>query len=168
MHLKMPLSSRVCNCQILNKVVESQLFTSLSNRYQQWLSGSDLIQMSAFSASYSRINPCFTAGRRIRASNLSRPRNKDNEDIFASVLKKLHVPGCRAWRSTSRHSPRSCTRLRSGRSGRQRRAPGRWWASLERPCSSSSSAASRQSSEPSCDTFKNQNGQKDKTMTEKM
>ncbi len=38
----------VWNCHILNQVVESQLFTSLSNRYHQWLYVFELKQMSAF------------------------------------------------------------------------------------------------------------------------
>jgi hypothetical protein len=50
----------------------SQLFTSLWNRYHQWLSDIKLIQISAFSASYSRINPCFTAGNQIGVFKLSR------------------------------------------------------------------------------------------------
>jgi hypothetical protein len=36
------------NCQILNHVVESPLFTSLWNRNHQWLPDTELIQMSAF------------------------------------------------------------------------------------------------------------------------
>jgi hypothetical protein len=38
----------VWNCQILNQVVESQLFTPLWNRYHQWLSDIELIQIRAF------------------------------------------------------------------------------------------------------------------------
>jgi hypothetical protein len=55
---------RVWNCQILNHVVESQLFTSWWKRYQKWLSDVELIQISVFSTSYSWINPCLTAGKR--------------------------------------------------------------------------------------------------------
>ncbi len=38
----------VWNCQILNHVVEPQLFTSWWNRYHQWLSGFELIQKRDF------------------------------------------------------------------------------------------------------------------------
>jgi hypothetical protein len=55
----------VWKCQILNQVAESQLFTSLWNRYHQWMSDIELIQMRAFSAFYSKINSCFTAGKQI-------------------------------------------------------------------------------------------------------
>ncbi len=48
MHLKIPLLSGVWNCQILNQVVESQLFTSSWNRFHQWLPEIKLIQTSAF------------------------------------------------------------------------------------------------------------------------
>ncbi len=66
MHLNIPLlMPEVWDCQILNQVVESQFFNSLWDRYHQWLYDTKLIQISAFSASYFRINPCFTAGRRI-------------------------------------------------------------------------------------------------------
>jgi hypothetical protein len=64
-------SAEVWNCQILNQVVESQLFISLWNRYHRWLSDMELIQTSAFSASYPRINPGFTAGKRFRCLKLS-------------------------------------------------------------------------------------------------
>ncbi len=37
------------SAHVLNQVVESPLFTSLWNRFQQWLSHIELIQMSAFS-----------------------------------------------------------------------------------------------------------------------
>jgi hypothetical protein len=61
--------AEVWNCQILNQVVESQLSTSLWNRYHRWLSDIELIQISAFSASYSWIIPCFAAGKRIYVRN---------------------------------------------------------------------------------------------------
>jgi hypothetical protein len=41
-------SAGVWNCQILNQVVESQLFTYLWNRYHQWLSDIELIQLRGF------------------------------------------------------------------------------------------------------------------------
>ncbi len=48
MHLKIHLISWVGNCKILNQVVESQLFTSLWNRYHWGVSDIDLIQISTF------------------------------------------------------------------------------------------------------------------------
>ncbi len=59
------LSFFVWNCQILNKVVESQLFISLWNGYHQWFSDIEPNRISASSASYPWINPCFAAGKRI-------------------------------------------------------------------------------------------------------
>ncbi len=37
----------VWNCHILNQVVESQLFTSLWNRFHQWLSGNEIVTQLA-------------------------------------------------------------------------------------------------------------------------
>jgi hypothetical protein len=76
----------VWNCQILNQVVESQLFTSLWNRYHQWLSDIELIQISVFSASYSRINPCFTAGKRIGVWNCHATSRHRKTSIFSSIV----------------------------------------------------------------------------------
>jgi hypothetical protein len=48
-HVKIPLSSRVWMCQILDQVEESQVFPYFfANRYQQWLHAIELIQISAF------------------------------------------------------------------------------------------------------------------------
>jgi hypothetical protein len=52
--------------QIMTQVtVESQLFTSLGNICHQWLSDVNLVQVITFSASYSNIELCFTAEKRI-------------------------------------------------------------------------------------------------------
>ncbi len=62
----------VWDCQIINQALESQLFTSSWGRYHQWLSSDiELVQISAFSASYSWISPCFTARKRIGVWNFS-------------------------------------------------------------------------------------------------
>jgi hypothetical protein len=71
----------VWKCQILNQVVDSQFFTSLWNRYHQWLSDISLNQISAFSASVSRISPCFTAGKHIWARNLRTPKNEPSSHL---------------------------------------------------------------------------------------
>jgi hypothetical protein len=49
MHLKIPLSRRVRNCETLDPAAEFQIFTSLWSRYHQWLPETELIQVSAFS-----------------------------------------------------------------------------------------------------------------------
>ncbi len=61
--------------------MQSQLFISLLNRYHQWLSAVELIQISVFSASYSRINPCFTAGKQIRVWNCHATRGHRKRTI---------------------------------------------------------------------------------------
>ncbi len=76
----------VWNCQILNQVVESQLFTSLWNRYHQWLFDIELIQVSAFSASYSSINSCFTAGKRIGVWKCHATFGRWKTTIFPSIV----------------------------------------------------------------------------------
>jgi hypothetical protein len=42
MHLKTLLLSQVWNCQIVNQVVEYQLFTISWHKYHQWLSNMEL------------------------------------------------------------------------------------------------------------------------------
>ncbi len=79
-------SAGVWNCQILNQVVESQLFTYLWNRYHQWLSDIELIQLRVFfSASYSRINTRFTAGKRIGVWNCHATRGHRETTNFTSI-----------------------------------------------------------------------------------
>ncbi len=83
---------RVWNCQILNQVVQSQLFTSFWNRFHQWLSDIELNQISVFSASYPRINPCFTAGKQIRVRNWHATRGHRKTTIFTSIVHVDHIP----------------------------------------------------------------------------
>jgi hypothetical protein len=99
----------VWDCPILHEVVdESQLITYLWYIYHQWLPDIELNQISAFSASYSRIDPSFTAGKQIgglklshKWHNLERPRN-DHLHMYSlvqtsDVLAKrfiLWVTGC--------------------------------------------------------------------------
>ncbi len=52
-------SAVVSKCQILNQVAESQLFTSLWNRFHQGFSTSSSFRWVLFSASYSKITPLF-------------------------------------------------------------------------------------------------------------
>ncbi len=59
----------VWNWQILNQVLESQLFTSSWNRYQQRLSDIKLDEKSEFAASSSRDNTFFSAGKQIEVWN---------------------------------------------------------------------------------------------------
>ncbi len=80
------LQAGVWNCQILNQVVESQLFTSLWNKYHQWFSDFELIRIRAFSASYSWVNPCFTAGKRIVVWNCHTTCGHQRTTIFTSIL----------------------------------------------------------------------------------
>jgi hypothetical protein len=49
-HLKIPLLSRGLKMSYSKPVVESELFTSLYNRYHLWLLDIELIQMSAISS----------------------------------------------------------------------------------------------------------------------
>ncbi len=69
----------VWNCQILNQVVESQLFTFLWNGYPQWLSDIQLIQISAFFSFLFLDWPlflCWRANRYLKFSrNLQTPEN---------------------------------------------------------------------------------------------
>ncbi len=76
----------VWNCQILNQVVKSQLFISLWNRYNQWLSDIKLNQISAFSASYFRINPCFTTGKQIGVWNCHATHRHRKTTILTSIV----------------------------------------------------------------------------------
>ncbi len=76
----------VWNCQILNQVVESQLFTFLWNRYHQWLSDIELIQISAFSASYSRISPRFTAGEQTGVWDCHETRGHQITTVFRFIV----------------------------------------------------------------------------------
>jgi hypothetical protein len=64
----------ICDCQILNEAVELRRFTSSWNRFQiransfvasSWFR----FPRSASPASESRINPCFTAGKKIGVGN---------------------------------------------------------------------------------------------------
>ncbi len=72
--------------QILNQVVESQRFTSLWNRYLQWLSDIKLIQTSVFSASYPRINPCFTAWKQLGVWNCHATCGHRKTTICTSIV----------------------------------------------------------------------------------
>ncbi len=83
----------VWNCRILNQVVESQLFTSLWNRYHQWLSGVEFIQISAFSASYSGIKPRSTAGKRIGVWNCHATCERRKTTTFTSIVYGCTVYG---------------------------------------------------------------------------
>ncbi len=76
----------VWKCQILNHVVESQLFTSFCYKYHQWLSDIEFIQTRAFSASYSRMNPCFTDGKWIRVWNCQATCGHWKTTVFTSVV----------------------------------------------------------------------------------
>jgi hypothetical protein len=55
-------------------------------RYHQWLSDIELIQMSAFSASHTRINSCFTAGKRIGVQNCHATCGHGKMSIFTSIV----------------------------------------------------------------------------------
>ncbi len=74
------------NCQNLNQVVVSQFFTSLWNRCHQWFSDIELIHTSVFSASYPRINPRFTAGKRIGVLDFHATRGHWKTTIFTSIV----------------------------------------------------------------------------------
>jgi hypothetical protein len=50
----------VWNCQILNKLAESQLFTSSWDKYHQWLSDIKIIRTSAFLSLLFQDKPLFT------------------------------------------------------------------------------------------------------------
>ncbi len=79
-------SDGVWNCQILNHVVESQLFTSLWNRYHQWLSGIELIQISAFFSFLSEDQPlfhCWKANRGLKLSRNSGAPENDHLHIYS-------------------------------------------------------------------------------------
>jgi hypothetical protein len=70
MHLIIPLlRGGSWDCQILNQMIASQLFTSLRTRYNQWLSDIQVIQVSAFPAYDSWINSCFTARKELEIQN---------------------------------------------------------------------------------------------------
>ncbi len=79
----------VWNCQIINQVVESQLFTFLSNRYHQWLSDIELTQIRACSASYFRMNSCSPAGKRIGVGDCHANCWHRKTTIFTSILYRL-------------------------------------------------------------------------------
>jgi hypothetical protein len=91
---------RVWNGQIINQVVASQLLSSLWNMYHRWRSDIELNQISVFSASYSRIKPGFTCGKRICVSN----RHASYGHKKATFLKSIvYVHAC--WRKTQQIIP---------------------------------------------------------------
>jgi hypothetical protein len=66
MHLKIPLLSQSLKFSNLEPGLESQPFTCLWNKYHQWLSDVQLIQMIGFSSfRYISEYTCFTAGKGI-------------------------------------------------------------------------------------------------------
>jgi hypothetical protein len=79
-------SAVVWNCQILNQVVESHLFTSLWNKYHQWLSNIELIQTSDFSSflfkNYSLFH-CWKANRDLELSRNSQTPEDDHLRIYS-------------------------------------------------------------------------------------
>jgi hypothetical protein len=76
----------VWNCRILNQIVESQLLTTFYDIFHQWLSDIELNQMSAFSASYSKINPRFTTGKRIGVWNCHATRGHRQTNDHLCIL----------------------------------------------------------------------------------
>ncbi len=87
--MKIPLLSR--GLKLSNnkpRVVEFQLFTSLFNRHHQRLSDIEFIQKKAFSTSYSRINPCFTAGKRTGVVNCHATLGHRKTTIYISIVYK--------------------------------------------------------------------------------
>jgi hypothetical protein len=87
MHLKIMLLSRglkLPNPKPCYRV--SALYFFFLNRYHQWLSDIELIQISASSASYCRINPCCTAGRRIGVRNCHATRGHRKTTVFTSIV----------------------------------------------------------------------------------
>jgi hypothetical protein len=92
MHFKILFLSQGLELSDINQVVESQLFTSCWNWFHQWLPDSELIQISAFSSSYSRMHPCFTVRKRIwvvwnRHATCGHQKKKT---IFTSVVYGQH------------------------------------------------------------------------------
>ncbi len=75
------------NCQILNQVVETQLFISLWNRYHQRLSDIELIQISAFSSFLFHDEPLFYCSKANRGLKLSRySRTPENDHVYIYSL----------------------------------------------------------------------------------
>jgi hypothetical protein len=81
------LRTKLCKVEINYAQKESQLFSSLWNRCHQWHSDIELNQISPFSASYSRINTCFTSGKWIGVWNCCASRAKL---IFFTQKSTLH------------------------------------------------------------------------------
>ncbi len=76
----------VWNWQILNQVVESQLFTSLWNRFHQQLSDLELIQISAFLSFLFLDQPLFHCWKASRGLKLSRNSFTPENDRFKSIV----------------------------------------------------------------------------------
>jgi hypothetical protein len=83
----------VWNCQIMDQISESQLFTCSWFMYHQWLSNIEVNQKGVFSsASCPRINHCFTAGKRscyefvAQLGETKKKKKKKKTTIFTSIF----------------------------------------------------------------------------------
>ncbi len=97
MQLKIPLLSRVLessNSKSRCRVSACHFF--LWNRCPQWLSDTELNQMNAFSASYSRIKACFTAWKQTGVWNSHATRGHGISTTFTSIVyfMPLSSPWC--------------------------------------------------------------------------
>ncbi len=133
------------SCQILNQVVESQFFTSLWNRYHQWLPDIGLNQISVFlPGSHFRIYLCFIVGKRIGVWNCQEARGHRKTTIFTAIVYGYH--------KTSAIDPVRALTSRQGR----RRVP---LVALPRACLYISSiSALRHFCEPYAEYFKASRG----------
>ncbi len=91
MHLKIPILT--CGLKLSNSKQGFRVsaFHFLWNRYYQWLSDIEIIHEVLSSAFYSRINPSFTAGKRIGVWNCHETRiHRKTDHIFTSVVYALN------------------------------------------------------------------------------
>ncbi len=95
MHLKIQLLSLGSKLPNAKPRCRVSAFHFLWNTYHQWLFDIEVIHISAFSASYSRINPCFTARKRIVVWICHAIRGHQKTTIFTSIVYDVDSP---VWR----------------------------------------------------------------------
>jgi hypothetical protein len=78
----------VGTCQFLNHNVGPQVFTFLWNRYHEWLADIELMQISAFLALYSKINPCFTARKQ---SGVDETWQSTRGHLISTIVASIYI-----------------------------------------------------------------------------
>ncbi len=92
--------AEVRNCQILNQAVESRLLTSLSNRYNQWLPDSKLMQLSVSFSFFFQNQPPFHCSKSTRASKLTNNLRTLEMDHVILHQQSMTVPEMQTWKNS--------------------------------------------------------------------